>query len=101
MVLNWHLYLLKLQCQPFHVLRHGGIEAQLFARNRVFKAEMPGMECLPPEPGESNTGRLRQLCRAALHARAIGRVTQQRVADGSHMHADLMGAPGFEAALDL
>src|SRR5213075_62165 len=52
------------------------------------KAQLRGMQCLARELD------------AVPRAAAIDRVADQRVADVLEMHADLVGAPGLEAAFD-
>ena len=69
-----------------HVLGQAGTKVQRLPGNRVHQRQPPGMQGLP----------LHTRCGAA----AIQRVRHQGVANGRHMHPDLVGAAGLEVHLD-
>ena len=67
------------------VFRQFRIEPQMFAGDRVHKAKRFGVQALAVQAGDAIV-------------RAIHRVARHRVLDGCHVHADLMGAAGLQAA---
>ena len=67
------------------VFRQFRIEPQMFAGDRVHKAQRFGVQALAVQAGDAIV-------------RAIHRVARHRVLDGCHVHADLMGAAGLQAA---
>src|SRR6202789_3410178 len=68
----------------------------------MMEAEQPGMQRLAREIARRLIGHgLRRVLRARrLAGAAIGRIADQRMAQMGQMHADLMGAPGLQPALD-
>ena len=86
--------------QHQHVARHLGAEFDFLARDRVDEGETTGMQCLTRELTqqllERVTGPRRQ-----LQTPAVDRVSDQRIALVRHVHANLVGTPGFQLAADM
>src|SRR5271170_1770348 len=73
-------------------------EPQDFTAYGVFDRQYMGMKGLPAKVPERGLGRCRQKGGLGTKARPIGLIAQDRVADRSQVHPNLVGAPGFEAA---
>ena len=67
--------------QPGHVLRQRGSQGQHFSRHRVHQAQRAGVEGRAGDEGSV--------------LRAVEPVSGQRMADGSHVQPQLVGAPGL------
>src|SRR5262249_46984484 len=82
--------------------RPGRLETELLLSRRMEKAEHPGVKRLSFEFGCGGERRLflRRMGAWGFACSTLGRVTHQRVAKMSQMHADLMRAPGFEPAFE-
>src|SRR5262249_17200550 len=64
----------------------------------MFDTEEIGMKCLSAKGLQRAFGLPGKLIRFALETAAVGLVTEERMADGGKVHADLMGASGLEPA---
>ena len=64
------------------VFRQFRIEPQMFAGDRVHKAQRFGVQALAVQAGDAVV-------------RAVHRVPRYRMVDGGHVYADLMGSAGF------
>ena len=71
---------------------------QGLARPGVLKAQDRGVKGLSSQGLERFPGCVRQFAERGLEAGPIDFIAQQRMADMRHMHANLMGAAGFQAA---
>ena len=67
------------------ILRQLRVKAEMLPRDGVDEAQCLCVETLAVEPGDAAVG-------------AIHRVARQRMPDGRHVDADLMGAARLEAA---
>src|SRR5689334_14357821 len=67
-------------------------------RDRMLETEHRGMQGLAAESLEHHLRRLWEFADRGFEAFAIGLIAEKRMADMSHVHADLMGAAGLEPA---
>ena len=80
--------------------RQIGLEFHHFAGHRVLEAEQVGVQGLAAERFQRGAGFGPEAGRLGLEAGAVGLVAHHRVADMRQMHADLVGAAGFQRAFD-
>src|SRR6266567_4506559 len=82
--------------------RPGRLEAQFSLSRRMEEAEHAGVQSLTGKADSRviSGGLLRRFRARRLTAAAIGGIANQGMADMGEMHANLMGPPGFQAALD-
>src|SRR5262245_19315409 len=66
----------------------------------MLESQQERMQRLSRKSGHDRPRRLRKQRRLGGEARAVGAVADERVADGSEVHTDLVRAPGFEPAFD-
>src|ERR1700722_3985236 len=80
------------------IIGRRALEKQRFSRQRMVEAENGGVQSLPAQRQERGSrGRL-QPSRLGLEARAIDRITEQRMAYMREMNPNLMRAAGFQSA---
>src|ERR1700730_8002723 len=66
----------------------------------MFDSQDIGMKCLSAKGFQRVLGRRRELIRLGLEARAIDRIAEERMADGSEMDPQLMRASRLQAACE-
>ncbi len=81
-----------------HIFRYGRLEAHQFPGGGMGEGEQPGVQRLPMKSLHRFLQRFGQLVGLALVGAAIIHVADERVADMGHVHANLVGAAGFETA---
>ena len=86
--------------QTGKIRRQFRAEPQDFMGNGVFDVKYMGMQSLSAKGRQRRLSRSRQQRRLGSEARSISIVPQQRVADRSQMHPNLMGSPGFQPAIE-
>src|ERR1700738_4628491 len=66
----------------------------------MFDSQDIGMKCLSAKGFQRVLGRRRELIRLGLEARAIDRIAEERMADGSEMDPQLVRASRLQAACE-
>ena len=84
----------------FHVIRQIGLEAHDLSGRGMLESEQPGMQCLSRKPVDDLSDVRRQLVGLGPEGHAVVAVADQRMTDMGHVNADLVGAAGFQPALD-
>src|SRR6185437_2812070 len=84
--------------QVEEVLRRFGVERQRFARDRMRERQVFGVQRLALESAQ-RLGQHRRRAARQSQATAIQRIADQWPARVRHVHADLVGAAGFQFAL--
>ncbi len=66
----------------------------------MLELQQPGMQGLPAKPGDNGCNLRRQCIDLGVEGSTIVPIADQRMANMGQMHADLMGPPGFQIAVD-
>ncbi len=80
-----------------HIVRNRRFKLHGFARLRVHKAQAVSVQRLARQPFHCVFGHIGAgMARVAIH-----RIARERVVGFAHVHADLVGAAGFQRAFDI
>jgi hypothetical protein len=89
---TWFLYGKRSE-QFLHIGWKGAFEGQVFFRYRMYEAELGCVQGLTFEV------QLIEYVSVSDFTSPVDRVAEQRMADGGHVDADLVGSAGLKAAL--
>src|SRR5262249_40094889 len=82
------------------VARQRALEVQALPAHRVYEGQFGRMQSLSTEGLQRSLGPPRQVAAARLEACSVDFIPEQRVADVSQVHADLMCASGLQRKLE-